>query len=51
MQSALFRVWTHVAMYISYEDNHYTTSTSSVYVCVGGSFLNDTSTFMGYLMP
>ena len=28
MQSALFRIWTRVAMSISYDDNHYTTATS-----------------------
>ena len=28
MQSALSRIWTHVAVSISYDDNHYTTDTS-----------------------
>ena len=28
MQSVLERIWTRVAMSISYEDNHYTTGTS-----------------------
>ena len=27
MQSASSRIWTHVAVSISYDDNHYTTST------------------------
>ena len=28
MQSVLSRIWTRVAMSISYDDNHYTTGTS-----------------------
>ena len=28
MQSASFRIWTHIAVSISYDDNHYTTGTS-----------------------
>ena len=28
MQSASSRVWTHIAMFISYDDNHYTMGTS-----------------------
>ena len=28
MQSVLSRIWTHVTMSISYDDNHYTTGTS-----------------------
>ena len=28
MQSVLSRIWTHVAVSISYDDNHYTTGTS-----------------------
>ena len=28
MQSASSRIWTHVAVSISYNDNHYTTGTS-----------------------
>ena len=28
MQSASSRIWTHVAVSISYNDNHYTTDTS-----------------------
>ena len=31
MQSVSSRIWTRVAMSISYDDNHYTTSTSTVY--------------------
>ena len=30
MQSILSRIWTRVAVSISYDDNHYTTGTSSV---------------------
>ena len=33
MQSALSRIWTHVAMSISYDDNHYVMGTSNS-VCV-----------------
>ena len=29
MQSVSFRIWTRVAVSISYDDNHYTTGTSS----------------------
>ena len=28
MQSVSSRIWTRVAMFISYDDNHYTTGTS-----------------------
>ena len=28
MQSASFRIWTRIAVSISYDDNHYTTGTS-----------------------
>ena len=28
MQSVSFKIWTRVAVSISYDDNHYTTSTS-----------------------
>ena len=35
MQSVSSRIWTHVAVSISYDDNHYTTGTS----------------FVGYVMP
>ena len=38
MQSVSSRVWTRVAVFISYDDNHYTTGTSTVllllYICV-----------------
>ena len=30
MQSASSRIWTHVAVSISYDDNHYTTGTSNL---------------------
>ena len=29
MQSVSSRIWTHVAVFISYDDNHYTTGTSN----------------------
>ena len=29
MQSVSFRIWTRVAVFISYDDNHYTTGTST----------------------
>ena len=29
MQSVSFRIWAHVTMSISYDDNHYTTGTSA----------------------
>ena len=28
MQSLSSRIWTHIAVFISYDDNHYTTGTS-----------------------
>ena len=31
MQSVLSRIWTRVAVSISYDDNHYTTSTFNAY--------------------
>ena len=34
MQSASSRIWTHVAMSISYDDNHYTTGTSKEMNCL-----------------
>ena len=30
MQSVSFRIWTRVAVSISYDDNHYTTGTSQL---------------------
>ena len=43
MQSASFRIWTRVAVPISYDGNHYTTDTSlslslSLISCVGVEF-------------
>ena len=32
MQSALFRIWTRVAVSISNDDNHYATGTSTIFV-------------------
>ena len=34
MQSISSRIWTRVAVSISYDDNNYTTGTSNVYVSV-----------------
>ena len=31
MQSVSSRIWTRVAVSISYDDNHYTTGTSNIY--------------------
>ena len=31
MQSVLSRIWTYVAVFISYDDNHYTTGTSKLF--------------------
>ena len=33
MQSVLLRIWTRIAMFISYDDNHYTTVTSNCNSC------------------
>ena len=41
MQSVSSRIWTRVAVSISYDDNHYTTGTS---------LFNGISTYMGYLI-
>ena len=38
MQSVSSRIWTRVAVSISYDDNYYIT-------------INDVSTFVGYSMP
>ena len=35
MQSASSRIWTCIAVSISYDDNHYTTGTSKVSICAG----------------
>ena len=32
MQSVVSRIWTHVTVSISYDDNHYTTGTFYVYL-------------------
>ena len=42
MQSVSSRIWTGVAVFISYDDNHYTTGTSVGFYGV--------STTVGYLM-
>ena len=34
MQSASFRIWTHVAMSISYDDNYYTMGTTYIYIYI-----------------
>ena len=37
MQSILSRIWTRVAMSISYDNNHYTTGTTSKFSFYGNS--------------
>ena len=39
MQSVSSRIWTRVAVSISYDDNHYTTGTSSYELVVGQTVL------------
>ena len=34
MQSAASRIWIRVAVSISYDDNHYMTSASCLYICL-----------------
>ena len=34
MQSVLSRIWTHVTMSISYDDNYYTTDTYTYWNCI-----------------
>ena len=34
MQSVSSRIWTRVAVFISYDDNHYTTNTFKQFDCV-----------------
>ena len=34
MQSVSSRIWTRVAVSISYKDNHYTTGTSKIFICI-----------------
>ena len=38
MQSAASRIWTRVAVSISYDDNHFTTGTSNTYKIYKKSF-------------
>ena len=38
MQSVSSRIWTRIAVFISYGDNDYTTGTSTI--CIHGSFQN-----------
>ena len=47
MQSVSSRIWTRVAVSISYDDNHYTTGTSLFFFFF---LYNDISTFVGYLI-
>ena len=51
MQSVSSRIWTRVAVSISYDNNHYTTGTSTIYFYKFDSFRNDISTFVDYLKP
>ena len=48
MQSVSSRIWTRVAVSISYDNNHYTMGTSLFFSLV--SLFNGISTFVGYLM-
>ena len=34
MQSVSTRIWTRVAMYISYDHNHYTMGTSTIFIII-----------------
>ena len=48
MQSVSSRIWTRVAVFISYDDNHYTTGTSNKFVFDDNpSYIY--SRFFGYL--
>ena len=58
MQSVSSKIWTRVAVSISYDDNHYTTGTSfflqplrSGRIWHKVNFFNGMSTFVDYLMP
>ena len=42
MQSALSRIWTQVAVSICYDDNHYTTDTSTKAVTVSHKLIQNT---------
>ena len=44
MQSVSFRIWTHVAVSISYDDNHYTTGTSVIWLEVFQTNINNLHT-------
>ena len=41
MESVSSRIWTRVAVSISYDDNHYTTGTSIIHTTIPYSFMND----------
>ena len=41
MQSVSSRIWTRVAVSISYEDNHYTTGTSTILYPAADCFLTN----------
>ena len=48
MQSVSSRIWTRVAVSISYGDNHYTTGTTAVAIDIYKVFVWQTVTYMGY---
>ena len=59
MQSLLSRIWTRVAVSISYDDNDYTTGTSIIYVVIyvllsschiAGSILTTVKSYKEYLL-
>ena len=41
MQSVLSRIWTRVAVSISYDDNHYTLGNDRIWTCVAVSISYD----------
>ena len=47
MQSVSFRIWTRVAVSISYDDNHYTTGTS-IYVNIYITYYELTTRLLAY---
>ena len=49
MQSVSSRIWTHVAVSISYDDNHYTTGTSRMCICICRGVKNSTTRKGGVL--
>ena len=46
MQSVSFRIWTRIAVSISYDDNHYTTDTSLLKNIIGSDIKFYTSCYL-----